>query len=433
MSLSFRIHGSAAETLEKGNRNTMRPTARNHWLLPLSLAGLGALGWACQDDAGSGSTGDDPLEGEVSRGDVLDSIAHEVLVPTTAQFADTAALLRDAVDAYAEATESDPAGAEPPLAAAQQAWRETLAGWQVLEVMQIGPAAPSLSAIGGENLRDAIYSWPTVDSCSIDRALAEEDYAQDDFLVTELPWAHGLDALEYLLFVDDTEHTCPAQVQLDGPWDALTPEQLQLRRARYAQVVAEGIAATASTLAMRWSPEGEDFASALAQPGQGQSPYDSESEALDQVFRAMFYLDKQTKDGKLALPMGLVAGCPSVPCSDLMEAPFSGDSAAAIAANLRALQMLVHGGADPETAVGFDDLLEGVGHPEVASDLLASLDTAIAMADEIDQPLQQLVTDEPARVEALHAAIKDVTDILKGPMVMTLRLTIPAEGAGDND
>ncbi|MEX1364548.1 MAG: imelysin family protein [Nannocystaceae bacterium] len=418
----------------------MPPTARpgtsgssNYWLLPLSLAGLGALGWACQDDAGPGSTGDDTLDGEVSRADVLDSIAHEVLVPTTAQFADTAASLRDAVDAYAEATESDPAGVDGPQAAAQQAWRDTLAGWQQLEVMQIGPAAPSLTAIGGENLRDAIYSWPTVDSCSIDRALVDEDYARDDFLVTELPWAHGLDALEYLLFVHDADHTCPTQVQLDGPWDALTPEQLELRRARYAQVVAEGIAAQASALATRWSPEGDDFASALAEPGQGQSPYASEAEALDQVFRAMFYLDKQTKDGKLGLPMGLVDGCPDVPCSELMEAPFSGDSAAAIGANLRAMRMLMQGGADPETAVGFDDLLEGVGHPEIASELLVNIDAAIAVADAIDQPLQQALVDDPAQVEALHAAIREVTTVLKGPMVMALRLTIPAEGAGDND
>ena len=429
----------------------MPPTARpeasgssTHWLLPLSLAALGALGWACQDGIGSGGSGDgatspgdgEPLDGDVSRGDVLASIADQVIVPSTAEFAQTAASLQGAVEAYAQAAEmagSDPAEIEQPLAGAQEAWRDALAGWQQLELMQVGPAAPSLTGIGGEDRRDAIYSWPTVDTCSVDRALTEAAYEQGDFFTTQLVWAHGLDALEYLLFVHDADHTCPTQVQLDGPWGALGADEIERRRARYAAVVARGVAEQASALAARWSPEGDDFAAALAGPGQGDSPYASEAEALDEVFRAMFYVDKQTKDGKLGLPLGLIDGCPAAPCSDLMEAPFTGDSAVAIAANLRALKLMVQGGPDPEAADGFDDLLVGVGQPQIAGDLLGRIDAAIAVAEEFDEPLQQLVASDAARVEALHGAVKEITDILKGPFVMSLMLTIPAEGAGDAD
>ncbi|MEM9461950.1 MAG: imelysin family protein [Myxococcota bacterium] len=422
----------------------MRPIARSQtsdsstsWLLPLAFAGLGVLGWACQDGGGADASGDGAtsdgddegmVDGEVTRGDVLASIANNVLVPSTADFVGTAESLQAAVQAYADA--ADP---EEPLAAAQQAWRDAMVHWQQLELMQVGPAAPALNGIGGEDLRDAIYSWPTADTCSVDRALVDEAYAQDDFFTTQLVWAYGLDALEYLLFVHDADHTCPTQVQLDGPWAALSIEEIEQRRAQYARVVAQGIAAQASALAARWSPEGDDFAAALAQPGQGASPYASEAEALDEVFRAIFYVDKQTKDAKLGLPLGLVDGCPAVPCINLLESPWSAESTRAIEANLRALKLMVQGGADPETAAGFDDLLEGIGQPQIANDLLGRIDAAIAVAEGFGDPLQQAVASDPAAAEALHGAVKEVTDILKGPFVMALMLTIPAEGAGDAD
>lgn len=428
---------------------TMRPTTRSEtlgssvsWLFPLVLVGLGGLGWACQDGGGSDSAGDGAtsdgddegtVDGEVSRGDVLASIANNVLVPSTAEFVDTAQSLQTAVQAYADAAESDPDAVDEPLAAAQQAWRDTMAHWQQLELMQLGPGASSLSGIGGEDRRDAIYSWPTADSCSVDRALADEAYDQGDFFVTQLVWAHGLDALEYLLFVHDADHTCPTQVQLDGPWAALTFEEIELRRAQYAGVVAQEIAQQASALAARWSPDGDDFAAALAEPGQGASPYASESEALDEVFRAMFYVDKQTKDAKLGLPLGLIDGCPAVPCVDVLEAPWSAESTRAVAANLRALRTMVQGGPDPETSDGFDDLLAGMGQGQIANDLLGRIDAGITLAESFDDPLQQAIVGDASRVEALHGAVKEVTDILKGPFVMALMLTIPAEGAGDAD
>src|SRR5690606_2749580 len=119
--------------------------------------------------------------------------------------------------------------------------------------------------------RDAIYSWPTVDTCSIDRAIADEDYAQPDFFATAYVYAYGLDALEYLLFVHDAEHTCPAQVQLDVPWTALGFDEIERRRAAYADVLATEIARQAGVLANRWSPAGDDLAALLAEPGAGDS------------------------------------------------------------------------------------------------------------------------------------------------------------------
>ncbi len=414
------------------------PASPTSWLLPLSLATLGALGWACQygdpNDEGTLDGDDDPFEqSDVSRQDVLASIARNVLVPSTESFADTAQALRTATQAHHDALAASPDAGQAELETAQQAWRDAMHSWQRLEVMQVGPAAPSLVGIGGEDLRDSIYSWPTTDSCSVDRVLAEGSYADDDFFTTQLVWAHGLDALEYLLFAHDADHSCPSQVQLDGPWASLSFEELELRRAEYAVVLAARIVTQASTLAARWSPDDDDFATALALPGEAPSPYRSDAEALDEVFRAMFYIDKQTKDGKLGLPLGLVEGCAAAPCIDLAEMPWSGESTASIIANLEGLRLMIHGGPDPQTADGFDDLLDGIDQGPVADELLARITLAIEAAQALDSPLQPALGASPQQVTELHAAVKDVSDLLKGPFVMALMLTVPAEGAGDND
>lgn len=447
---------------DNGKRNDAQ--ARG-WLIPVLLAGLGAWGWACQDtsDGAGGSdsesasgttagdeTGDDSANGpgsspsgsgeetgippeDVDRQDVLWSIAHEVIVPATADFAGVAAQLSTATDALATATQADPAAAQAELTEAQDAWRQATVTWQELEMMQVGPAAPSVSAPGGENLRDEIYSWPTVDTCTIDRAIADGGYTAQDFFLTELVYAYGLDALEYLLFVHDMNHTCGAQVQLDGPWAALGFEEVERRRAEYAAIVAAEIARQADVLAARWSPEAEDFAAALANPGAEGSAYGSEMEALDEVFRAMFYIDLRTKDAKLGRALGLVEGCAAAPCPNLMESSIPGGQAApAIASNLRALKHMVQGGPTGASA-GFDDLLVGSGNGDIAETLLADIDAAIAAAEAFEEPLQQVIVADATQVENLHTAIKKITDTLKGPFVMALMLTVPQEGAGDND
>lgn len=448
----FRL-GAATNWTDDMTTDTSIYAARTakEWFLPIALAGLGVLGWACEDGA-TGGGGDDSATsgaddgaddggdggddtaggGPVSRRDVLSSIGRNVIVPATEDFASQASTLRDAVEAYAAAADAGDDTAET-LQAAQDAWTQAAGGLQRLEVMQVGPAAPALTTVAGEGLRDGLYSWPTADSCVVDRAIVAEDYAADDFFVTQLVWAYGMDALEYLLFVDAQAHTCPSQIQLDGPWDSLGSEQIGVRRAAYASVLAQDLATKAAGLVSRWSVDGDDFAGLLASPGQGDSPYDDETDALNDVFRAMFYVDQQSKDGKLGLPLGVLPGCDAVPCINLMESPHAQQSTAALIANLEGLRAMILGGPDADSGDGFDDLLIEMGEGDIATTLLDDIDTAVAAATDLDASLQTAATSDAEAAQAMYDSVKEVTDTLKGPFVMALMLTVPAEGAGDND
>ena len=88
--------------------------------------------------------------------------------------------------------------------------------------MQLGPAAPTGSGVGGAGKRDEIYSWPTVNPCRIDQELVEQGYLQGDFFTANLVNTYGLDALEYLLFYGGDANACAPQLPLnvDGTWAA---------------------------------------------------------------------------------------------------------------------------------------------------------------------------------------------------------------------
>ena len=51
----------------------------------------------------------------------------------------------------------------------------------------------------------------------------------------------------------------------------------------------------------------------------------------------------------------------------------------------------------------------------------------------MDGPLDQLILNDRQQVETLHAALKDMTTLIKVDLSTVLTLEIPSEAAGDND
>jgi predicted lipoprotein len=143
----------------------------------------------------------------------------------------------------------------------------------------------------------------------------------------------------------------------------------------------------------------------------------------------LFYLETVTKDRKLAVPLGYHPDCGEDLCADEVENLASGVGAESIAANLAGFELLFTGG----DGVGFDDLLVELGHGDLAEQVIADLQTVYALAIAIDVPLDEKVAEDTAEVEELYAAVKSVTDVLKGDLSTILALTIPSEAAGDND
>ncbi len=386
----------------------------------LALGGLAAGGLAWQACGAPGAAGDTALAAAVS--DALAAVGPSVVLPALADAREAATALQAAVQAWQQS------GDAADRAAAQDAWRDTMRAWQRVEVLQIGPAASSLTAVAGVDLRDEVYSWPTTNPCRVDQETVAGGYADAAFFDENLVNAYGLDALETVLF-GDAGNACPGQVDInaDGTWDALGPDGVDAARADYAEVLAGGVVDRVGGLEQTWSPSGGDFSGQLALTNAA-TPYASEQEALNAVFDALFYLETRTKDRKVAQPLGL-RDCATERCPDDVELARSDAGLDAVIANIEGFRLLFTGGDD----IGLDDVLVELGHGDLAADLLDRTDAALAAARAVEGPLEEAVVARPEQVEALNDALKAVADLLKGDLATVLSLEVPSEAAGDND
>ena len=357
---------------------------------------------------------------------LLGNVGPEVVLPALEDYQAAAIPLDQALNDWASAAQTG-GDAVAARQSAQDAYRDAAVSWQAVEMLQLGPAGSSLTVTAGQDLRDEVYSWPTINPCRVDQETVEAAWDTADFFTGNLVNSYGLDALEHVLFAEDV-NACPGQVDInaDGTWDALGTDGVALNRAEFAVALSAGVNENVAELVNAWSVSGGDFGADLAKSGEGSSSFASMEDGLNAVYDALFYLELVTKDQKLAKPLGLV-DCTAATCPLDVEGLASGASVPMIRANLEGFRTLFTG-AEVE---GLDDLLVALGHGDLAVEIVEAVDAAIVATDAIDGPLFDAVDS----VEAmdLHDAVKVVIDLVKGDLATVLTLQIPNEAAGDAD
>ena len=303
-----------------------------------------------------------------------------------------------------------------------------MAAWQRLEVMQIGPAGSSLDTIAGADIRDEIYSWPTVNPCRVDQKTATGQWQDADFFEANLVIAYGLDALEHLLFAGDESVCNPAVPPLsDGSWAAMGQEGVSTARAGFASTLVAEITQRTEDLIETWSSTGDDFSGQLART-TAESVYASNQEALNAVYDALFYLETKTKDRKLAQPIGL-RDCEEESCPSDLEGLVSGETLPMLTANLEGFEALFMGGA----GVGLDDLVTNLGHGDLVESILIHLDEAKTAILEFDGELVDSIESGDGQANHLFDTVGALTSEIKWDLATVLSMTVPTEAAGDND
>lgn len=315
-------------------------------------------------------------------------------------------------------------------AAAQEVFGAAMLEWEHDEVMQFGPAARR-SAPGGRDLRDQLYSWPLVSRCAVEEQLVSQGYAAADFGTT-LITRRGLDALEYLLFYEGEDTVCTSSTHR-AAWDALSSAEKGARKLAYARVLVTDLQTRADELVQAWDPAAGNFLATLTGAAEGNEVYGSTQAALNAVSDALFYVELELKDMKLAKPLGL-RECETGTCPELLEFRFAPLSKAAVRANLLGYRRLTEGCAADYTGLGFDDLLEAHGASELSTRMKERMTAALAAIDAIEEEdlADALASDLPS-VRAMYDAVKGVTDILKIELVTVLDLELPQTVEGDND
>lgn len=376
-------------------------------------------------DAGTAADDEEEIAPQEFTKRALLTAAGTCAVTRYERFREDAVRLRDATAAWAKRDTKETRDA------ARAAYLAANASWQVAEVFRFGPAARMMDDPAGKDLRDRIYAYPQDNPCMVDQRLVDRKYASA--FDTILIGARGLSALEYLLFYTGEANACAAAIGINqtGAWAALDDGERRTRRAEYAQAVAKDILRQVDALRAAWSSDGGKFLDALS--AGGGDAYEGEQAALNAVSHGLFYLEKEIKDFKLGLPLGLVEGCATATCPDAVEAPYASVSTSNLRENLNGWRRLFEGCGKNATGLGFDDWLRAVGASELADDMLSELNAAQTTVDDLDPPIEQSIVSDVAKVSAVHAAVKRLNDLLKTDFVTTLNLDLPMGAVGDND
>jgi uncharacterized protein len=345
-------------------------------------------------------------------------------------FASRAATLRDSTRAYAEALTPE------TLASAQEAWRAADASWQELELFRFGPAGSSALA-GGADIRNNVYFYPDFSPCQVDQVLVSGAFAMGGSALSV--GAKGLAAVEYLLFYSGVANSCGSDNgindQTNGPsaWQMLDVNGLARRRADYAAAVVEDLSVQASRLVAAWDPAQGDFLTQLATAGAGSTSFARAYDAFNVIDDAMWYLDVEVKDYKVANPAGISPVCMPGPCPQLVESRFSSMSNANLRANLSGFRLLFNGCGSNYSGLGFDDWLRTIGRAELADSMTSALIDADNAVASMPLPLEQMLSSNLGQVQQVHAAIQALTTLFKADFTTALNLQRPAVNEGDND
>ncbi|HEY6557347.1 MAG TPA: imelysin family protein [Polyangiaceae bacterium] len=345
------------------------------------------------------------------------------------RFEGAAAAMRDAAKAFAgspdDATKRENA---------RVAWRDAINVWEEAELFSFGPAA-AVTEPGGKDFRSLIYAWPLNGRCKVDEQTVSRFYETPDFFG---PPTHStitgrtLQAVEYLAYYEGMDNGCHqlSPINTQHTWSSLDPVELTRRKAAYAAAAAEDVFANARALNEAWRPDQGNFRATLTQPGN--TVFANEQAALNAISDALYYLEVQVKDHKLALPLGASEKCPK-PCLEALESRWANASLEHIRANLRGFRSLFQGCGADHAGIGFDDLLSAIDHGALATQMLQALDAAEAAAAGVDIPLQQALVQDEARVSALHEAVRGVATLLKSEFLSVLNLQRPKSAPTDND
>ncbi|NOD62123.1 MULTISPECIES: imelysin family protein [unclassified Ruegeria] len=168
------------------------------------------------------------------------------------------------------------------------------------------------------------------------------------------------------------------------------------------QAITTDIDANAQAITEGW----QSYAPNLTQPGDN-SPYRTQDEALQELFKALSAGLEFTADTRLGRPLGTF----DRPRPNRAEARRSERSLRHVELSLNALR-------DLAARLSFD-------YPEIATDLDAAFARAIENAQSIDDPALAGVADPQARfrIEALQQSIRDIRGIASTELGPTLGIS----------
>ena len=407
---------------------------------------------ACGGGGGGGENSNNGSQNDSNQGGVesfelstiFANLADNIIIPSYSNFSQKAKSFAQADGPLASYCGS--VGQEDEKANAvivRNQWLDLMSAWQKTEMHQVGPVVAAASL-----LRNRIYSYGSVpfESCRVDRAVVVAEQTGFD-INSRVFGSRGLAALEYLLFNENLTHTCSDDNINTATWNDRTELDRKHLRCDYAQILVNDIVSAAEEINLAWGSFRSDFVAS-----------ENVSSTLEALSDALFYLEKDVKDGKLGAVLGIKDdACAELACPSQAESRYSRSSLENIRDNL-AVFVALYNGSDGEgvEGMGFDDLIadksmasvntafnqEAKAALELIDNMLATNKTLSADAQAIvDSGSDTACANSAANPEStqtvpscsLHGLLKKLSDRLRTDFITIVGVDLPDRAQSDAD
>ena len=375
---------------------------------------------------------------------VLTAVVDEIVIPNYKQLATQTAPLAGSnspIAAYCSSIGTDDEASK--LEAAREDWKSIMKTVQKTEMHIFGQAA-----LNNLSLRNRVYFYQekdrlveTVSTCATDVAVVNA-WADNQYLVSASSAnQRSMSALEYLLFNDNLDHTCAANVSAVSDWNALSDTDRKVRRCGLSLQIANDVAMNAEQIHATWLGSRDNF----LDPNEVGTRFELMTDGL-------FYFEKHTKSAKLNGPIGIDVLCPDeqLTCPEFIESPFSETSLQNIKANAeqlleifdKGLDVLANESAPDDWSSSFKGLISAVINKIAMMQSAAPNDSLVQQVARIssanDSAACQSAFDSPEvdadlTICSLGGLVKNVTDDLKIEFITYLGVDLPEGAGGDTD
>lgn len=278
--------------------------------------------------------------------------------------------------------------------ASQHAWRQTMAQWQQIQWLKLGPVAEA-------NLGNRIQFWPDSNDAverGVTRLLQSPEMPSPERMARINVGAQGLPAMERLLF------STPQTLSADSE-----------QRCLVLQAIAANLQSITEGVDRQWHTSNSRFVSALTSgTGEFSGAKDATEELLSNGLAQLVVI----LDNKLSYPMAFAA--PGIPA--LAESPFADESLNNLRHNLSSLHKIYTG----DGGYGLDDMLAQRQHQALSAQITTEFQATTALMAQLPDSYQKALADEQQRSQllALVAKLRVLQKLLAEDMVSALSLNL---------
>lgn len=321
-------------------------------------------------------------------------------------------------------------------------WEKAMESYHYLEAMMVGPMSDN-----DYDLRYKLYSFSLTktNTCSIDKEIVKL-FENPNSTFKESYNRIGLDALEYLYFSPATP-SCKRPRGNMSAWAQRPELERKISKCAYIQRTTKHLLNLSKDLKNSWHPNFGNLTKKIIENGI----FGNLDQAINTFSDSLFFFDKDLKDYKLAMPLGLNEECSTPTCPNSVEHIKTNFSFNALYFNLLGFKALLNGqdymNERSINGFGFDDYLVSVNASQLKVRMNSNINLTLENLSKLKgQDLKEiastlskencLITTRTNRLVeacAIYHDIKSISDDLKNDFLVYLALRAPRQAQGDND